>query len=216
VGSIPTGPTRYMKQYHSIGKDNIKGKPFYCFDKLDGSNIRSEWNPKRGFSKFGSRTQLIDQSSPLGKLSIPLIKNQEDIFDQIFRKTRVQEATCFFELFGPSSFAGVHKWDEQGFQVVLFDVSLYKQGLMPPKQFLEAFGGIVPIPNLVHVGNVTDSFEQDVWNGMVPGVTFEGVVCKGAPLKNGYPPHMFKLKSQRWVDKVKSLYTDPKILESLL
>lgn len=90
------------------------------------------------------------------------------------------------------------------------------KGLISPKQFLDTFGGIVPIPNLVFIGNVTDRFEQDVWNGMVPGVTFEGVVCKGAPLKNGYPPHMFKLKSQRWVDKVKSLYTDPKILESLL
>lgn len=205
-----------MKQYHSIGKDNIKSNPFYCFDKLDGSNIRAEWTPKKGFSKFGSRTQLIDESSPLGHLAIPLIRNQEDVLGRIFRFLRVQEATTFFELFGPSSFAGVHKWDEPGFAAVLFDVSLYKQGIMPPREFLNAFGGFVPVPNLVHIGNVTNQFEQDIWNGTVPGVTFEGVVCKGAPLKKGYPPHMFKLKSKAWVDKVKSLYTDPKVLKSLL
>jgi hypothetical protein len=205
-----------MKQYPSIGREVVKGQPFYVFDKLDGSNVRAEWNPKRGFWKFGSRTQLIDETAPLGALAIPLMKAQEALIGSILRPLRVQEATCFFEFYGPSSFAGVHDWEEKGFEVSLIDVSLFKQGMMEPGSFLKAFGGIVPIPNLVHYGNVTETFVKEVWDGNVPGVTFEGVVCKGAPLKKGYPPHMFKLKSQTWVDKVKSLYKDPAKLKELL
>ncbi len=205
-----------MKQYDSIGKDVVKGRPFYVFDKLDGSNIRAEWNPKRGFCKFGSRTQLIDETNPMGACAIPLIRAQEDAIASILRASKAQEATCFFELFGPSSFAGVHKWDESGFQLCLFDVSIFKQGMMLPGAFLKAFAGIVPVPNLVHYGNVTDSLIEQVRDGTLPGVSFEGVVCKGTPLKKGYPPHMFKIKSQAWIDKVKSLYKDPKKLEELL
>lgn len=205
-----------MKQYNSIGRDLVKGLPFFAFDKLDGSNVRAEWSPKRGFCKFGSRTQLMDETSPLGALSIPLIKAQEDRVGSILRATKTQEATCFFEFYGPSSFAGIHKWDEKGFEVSLLDVSLFKQGLMSPGEFLKTFGGYVPIPNLVHYGNITESLVQQIRDGILPGVTFEGVVCKGAPLKKGYPPHMFKLKSQAWIDKVKSLYKDPKKLEELL
>lgn len=205
-----------MKQYQSIGREFVKGLPFFAFDKLDGSNVRAEWSPKRGFCKFGSRTQLMDETSPLGALSIPLIKAQEDRIGSILGATKTQEATCFFEFYGPSSFAGVHKWDEKGFEVSLLDVSLFKQGLMSPGEFLKTFGGYVPIPNLVHYGNITELFIQDIRDGNVSGVTFEGVVCKGAPLKKGYPPHMFKLKSQAWIDKVKSLYKDPKKLEELL
>lgn len=205
-----------MKQYQTIGREVVKGQPFWAFDKLDGSNVRVEWNPKRGFWKFGSRTQLIDETGPLGARAIPLMKAREDRIGSFLRASRAQEATCFFEFHGPNSFAGVHQWDEEGFQVDLIDVSLFKQGLMSPGAFVKAFAGIVPIPNLVHHGNITDSLIQEVWNGTLPGVTFEGVVCKGAPLKNGYPPHMFKIKSKAWIDKVKSLYKDPKQLEALL
>lgn len=205
-----------MRQYHSIGKEVVKGQPFYVFDKLDGSNIRAEWNPKREFCKFGSRTQLIDQTASLGAVSIPLVQAQQDRIGSILRRLKVQEATCFFELHGPSSFAGVHRWDEKGFQVSLIDISLSKQGIMPPGEFLKNFGGFVPIPNLVHYGNVTDEIVKQVWEGTLPGVTFEGVVCKGAPLKKGYPPYMFKIKSKAWIDRVKSVYQDPKDLEALL
>lgn len=205
-----------MKQYHSIGRD-ITGGQYYAIDKLDGSNMRAEWNHKRGFCKFGSRTELVGpQSNRLGALAIPLMQEQEEVIGAILRAGRVQEATCFFEFFGPSSFAGVHKWDEPGFKVVLFDVSIYKHGIMPPKAFYNAFGGKVPVPDILHVGNITDDIIKQVREGTLPRMTYEGVVCKGAPLKNGYPPHMFKLKSQAWIDRVHSLYTDPKVLEQLL
>ena len=43
-----------MKQYPTIPK-TIQSIDIIAFDKLDGSNIRAEWNPKKGFYKFGSR-----------------------------------------------------------------------------------------------------------------------------------------------------------------
>jgi len=205
-----------VKQYPSISRELIKGTPFYMFDKLDGSNIRAEWSPKKGFWKFGSRTQLIDMSNPLGKMAIPLIKAQEAAFAPILGKLTREEAICFFEAFGPSSFAGVHDFEEKGHQAVLIDVSLYKKGFMRPQEFLEAFSGKVPTPTLIHAGTVTQELVGAIHDGLLLGVTFEGVVCKGAPLKKGYPPHMFKIKSRAWIEKVKSLYTDPKTLEALL
>jgi hypothetical protein len=204
-----------MKQYPSIGKEISTG-PVYVFDKLDGSNMRAEWTPKKGFWKFGSRTQLVDNSSPLGARAIPLMKAQEDQISSILRGMKVEEATCFFEFYGPSSFAGVHNWDETGFQATLFDVTLFKKGFMSPQEFVKAFSGKVPIPSLLHIGNVTKDLEESIRNSTLPGMTFEGVVCKGDPLKKGYPPHMFKIKSQAWIDRVKKMYTDPVVLEKLL
>lgn len=42
-----------MKQYDSIPKWCTEdfGKPIIAFDKLDGSNIRAEWNQKQCFYK---------------------------------------------------------------------------------------------------------------------------------------------------------------------
>ena len=111
-----------MKQYPSITGQITNSLPIYAFDKLDGSNIRAEWHPKKGFWKFGSRTQLIDATNPLGK-SIPLIKEQEEKFTKIFKEMQIKEATCFFEFFGPSSFAGIHNWEENH-QIVLIDVTI--------------------------------------------------------------------------------------------
>jgi len=205
-----------MKQYPSISREISSAGSYHVFDKLDGSNMRAEWTPKKGFWKFGSRTQLVDISSPLGAKSIPLMQAQEDQIGSILRDMRVEEATCYFEFYGPSSFAGVHNWDEEGFQVTLFDVALFKKGFMSPKEFVKAFSGKVPTPSLLYVGSVTKELEERVRNGTLPGMTFEGVVCKGAPLKKGYPPHMFKIKSQAWIDRVKTKYTDPVELEMLL
>lgn len=65
-----------MKHYPTIPKTVIHDVDVHVFDKLDGSNIRAEWNPKKGFYKFGSRKQLIDEDTFLGK-SIDLIKAHE-------------------------------------------------------------------------------------------------------------------------------------------
>jgi hypothetical protein len=54
-----------MEQYPSIeGSSKAPlGKPCIAFYKYDGSNLRWEWNPKKGWFKFGTRHELFDQSN---------------------------------------------------------------------------------------------------------------------------------------------------------
>lgn len=190
--------------------------PAYVFDKLDGNNIRAEWSPKKGFWKFGTKTHLIDETDPYGKLAIPLIKAQESALHDILKPLRLEKAVLFFELFGPSTFVGIHNYEESGFKAVLIDISVHKKGFLMPAEFVKMFSDKIETPELVYRGTVNQTLVDAVKAGTLAGVTFEGVVCKGAPLKNGYPPHMFKIKSNAWIDKVKSLYSDPKVLEALL
>lgn len=58
-----------MKEYPSIPAaadllarpDAYLGQPFVAFDKLDGSNIRAEWDRKKGWLRFGSRRRLLER-----------------------------------------------------------------------------------------------------------------------------------------------------------
>ena len=205
-----------MKTYPSID-GHIVNHPIYAFDKLDGSNIRCEWSRKQGLHKFGSRRVLLGEDHPhLGKAQGLVLETYGEDLPRIFVDERFQEVTCFFEFYGPNSFAGVH---EQGdtHRVTLFDVNVYKKGMLGPREFLRAFEGRVPIPQMLYRGDPTEDFIQDVKRGTLQGMTFEGVVCKGAPLKNGYPPHAFKVKNLKWIEKVKALYgSDPAKLADLL
>jgi hypothetical protein len=70
-----------MKEYPSIPAaadllarpDDYLGRAFVAFDKLDGSNIRAEWDRKKGWHRFGSRRRLLDASNPLLGQAIQLI-----------------------------------------------------------------------------------------------------------------------------------------------
>ena len=191
-----------MKQYPSIDTRIRKGVQVYAFDKLDGSNIRAEWDKKKGFSKFGSRRCLIDESTEILGQAIPLIKTKyEEKLTEIFKKEKFEFVTCYFEFFGPSSFAGNHDVNEEK-NVVLFDIDVYKTGILPPKQFLKLTEGKVEIPNLCHVGNITQEFINEVKNGTLEGMTFEGVICKINPEKKNKAPTMFKVKSNAWFEKL--------------
>lgn len=192
-----------MKQYLSIPKDISRNLSIYAFDKLDGSNIRAEWSRKhKAFTKFGSRTVLLGEDHPtLGK-AIQLVKTKYEIaLTEIFLPEGFEEVTCFFEFHGPRSFAGFHN-PEDDLTVTLIDVNVYKKGFLFPQEFIKLFKS-VDTPALLHVGNVTHEFEQEVRTGVLQGMTFEGVVCKASvSVKKGYPPTMFKIKNKAWIDKV--------------
>jgi hypothetical protein len=190
-----------MKSYPSISKDVRHGIYIYAFDKLDGSNIRAEWSAKKGFHKFGSRTQLIDSShSPLGE-SIELIKHKyTDALSEIFLKQKWQDVLCFFEFYGENSFAGIHL--NEAHTVTLLDVNPYKQGILEPSSFIKYFGHL-DIPKVLYEGMVCSTLFDQVKNSSLPGMTLEGVVCKGANDKKTKMPVMFKIKSQAWLDKLK-------------
>ena len=206
-----------MKQYPSFdGK--IIGIPITAFDKLDGSNIRCEVDRKKGMFKFGSRKVLLGEDHPyLGKAEGIIRAKYEEFLTRLCRDERWEMATPFFEFHGAKSFAGLHDPTDPTLTATLIDIDIYKRGMPVPRDFLKLFEGKVDIPRVVYQGNPTADFIQAVREGTLEGVTYEGVVCKGAPLKKGLQPTMFKVKSAAWIQAVKARYADdPKMLADLL
>lgn len=191
-----------MKSYPSITKDIRDDIHIYAFDKLDGNNIRAEWSSKRGFYKFGSRTQLIDENTkPLGK-SIQIIRDKyEEDLSMVFKEHKWRDVICFFEYHGPNSFAGQHK-NNDDLTVTLFDVNPYKECILEPREFIRYFSHL-DIPYLLYEGRANASFVRKVRESSLRGLTFEGVVCKGANDKKTKMPVMFKIKTKAWLDKLK-------------
>lgn len=200
-----------MKQYPSIPRST--GQHFreipgaYVFDKLDGSNLRFEWNRKRGWYKSGTRTRLFDQSDPDFGEAIPLFQRAlVDPVEKVARDERWDQIVVFCEFWGAKSFAGLHEKDDPK-RLTLFDVAVYKRGLLGPKDFLKLFGNLQPplTPRFLGQSNWTRGFVDRVRAGEVEGVTFEGVVGK---MGNGrtHDLVMAKAKTQKWVDAVLAKY----------
>lgn len=205
-----------MKQYPSIDATVRRGILVYAFDKLDGSNIRAEWDRKKGFTKFGSRNVLIDETESALGASIPLIKQkyEKDLTD-IFKKERFDKVTCFFEYFGPNSFAGYHLENDPK-DVVLFDIDVFKNGLISPKEFFSLTDQKVETAKLLYVGNVTSDIEKEIRDGTLEGMTFEGVICKTIPIRKFHGPIMFKIKNKAWYEKLHTKFeNDPELYEKL-
>lgn len=190
-----------MKSYPSITKEVTHDLNIYAFDKLDGSNIRAEWNSKRGFYKYGTKNQLIDSSSKPWSMAIDLLNDKySNDLNKVFTDHKWKDAICFFELWGPSSFAGGHNFEED-LTVTLFDVNPYKQGILEPKEFIQFFGHL-DTPKVLYEGHVSVELFDMVKQSTLSGMTFEGVVCKGASTNNAKMPVMFKIKSKAWLNKL--------------
>lgn len=184
----------------------ISDSPIIAFDKLDGSNIRAEWNRKNGFTKFGTRKRLLDKNEkPFGEAIDLFMETYSEDLTRIFRKERLERATAFVEFTGESSFAGFH--EDEPHEVTLFDLHVYKKGLLPAREFLKLFEDKVKIAPVLFEGKVTQDFIHSVRESTLEGMTFEGVVCKGG-LDNRRRPIAFKLKSQAWFDKLRNKYVD--------
>jgi len=204
-----------MKFYPSISKEIRQDIYIYAFDKIDGSNIRAEWNSKKGFYKFGTRNQLTDEKTmPFGR-AIPLIKEKyEEDLTSIFKEQDWRDALCFFEYWGLSSFAGNHNFEEK-MDVTLIDVNPFKEGILVPTEFIKLFGHL-DIPKVCYEGHVTTELFDQIKQSTLKGMTFEGVVCKGANDKMTKAPIMFKIKSKAWLGKLKDFCKDDeKLFERL-
>ena len=198
-----------MEQYPSISHI-VTNTIIHAYDKLDGSNIRAEWTRKNGFSKFGTRTQLLDTSHRFLGGAIPLF--QDKYVDELharFKKERWEKATVFFEFHGPNSFAGKHNLDDMH-DVTLFDIHQYKQGLLTPKRFEDITEGI-DTAALLYQGKPNQQFLEEVRQGRLEGMTFEGVICKGG-LDNRRRLIQFKVKNQAWLDRLRNLVGDDDML----
>ncbi len=181
----------------------------------DGTNIRAEWNSKKGFYKFGTRTQLIDENSkPFGR-SISLIKESfEEDLSMVFEEQKYKSAICFFEYWGEDSFAGNHNFDKP-MKATLIDVAPYNMGILPPTQFIKLFGHL-DIADCLYEGHITTEFVDSVKTSTLEGIGLEGVVCKGANDKKTKMPIMFKIKSRAWLERLKIYCNgDEKLFEKL-
>ena len=198
-----------MNEYPSI-EARPRNEPVYAFDKLDGSCVCLEWRRGKGVVKFGRRHGLLDDSTPILKRAIPLMQALEDSLGRIFKKEQWDKATCYFEFFGPSSFAGNHNPEEEQ-KVVLFDVEVDKRGIIDPRTFVKLFADRVETPSLLYVGNCNQIFVEEVQRGALEGMTFEGVVCKTTSGER------WKVKNRAWIERLKQFCAgDEKPFQTLL
>lgn len=196
-----------MKAYPSITTKIDFSKRFYLFDKLDGSNIRAEWSPKKGFYKFGSRTQLLtpDQTTlyPAIEKINALVGSTGIELSSKLSKFGAESAVCFFEWVGPNSFAGSHVDNIADMRPVLIDVALYKKGMMSPERFIEHFSDF-DIPAILHQGKISEDIFQSIRRSELPGITFEGVIGKESGCGKDGKHDMCKIKTNAWLDKLKT------------
>lgn len=206
-----------MKSYPKIEYYNQEmfGERIIAFDKLDGSNIRFEWNKKSGWYKFGTRNTMIDKNDLNFGEAIPIfLEKYSTDLEKVFKKnySNAVSVVVFGEYHGPSSFAGRHLKEETK-TVTLFDVNVYKRGFIPAYEFVENFGHL-EIPDIIYKGELTKEFVEDIRSNKYE--LKEGVICKGVRKVRGTEiPWMIKVKSLDWIYKVKSLYGEEYLKEEL-
>lgn len=212
---------QYMLQYPSINGVNKTplGEPCVAFYKYDGSNLRFEWDKKKGWNKFGSRTQMIDSKTPILGEGIELF--QDTMAHEIIYRIKdnegknfnnLQRITAFAEFYGENSFAGTH-FEEDEKKLKLFDIFLFKKGFYLPKEFVNIFSGWEHRAEVVYEGNLNQLFIQAVRDNKLEGVNlFEGVICKGYSKKIKSQYHgdlwMCKIKTQQYLDRLKKVFYD--------
>lgn len=198
-----------MKQYPSITSST--GQTFreitdaYIFDKLDGSNLRFEWSRKRGWYKFGTRQRMFDETDDVFGPAIPIFNETlADQIEKIARDKRWDRLVVFAEYHGPSSFAGTHDPDDK-MVLSLIDASVHKQGMMGPREYLDTFEGL---PQAAFLGqrNWTRGFIDEVRQGLIDGITFEGVVGKSGSGRD-HNLVMAKAKTEAWIKRVREKFS---------
>jgi hypothetical protein len=208
-----------MKTYPSIdGPSKAPHEPCVAFLKYDGSNIRVEWNRKTGFTKFGSRKQMFDETSQWFGSVIPIFREKwEDRLAKVLKTKEFRslpKCTFFFEWFGEKSFAGWHDQDDMTRCLVLFDVNPHKKGIMGPREFINNFGHLEGSAEIFYEGNMNQPLIQGVMDGTLEGLesklpakqpVIEGVVCKGG---SGHQLWMRKVKTAEWKAELKKRRPD--------
>lgn len=215
-----------MKSYPKIltyRKIEHEGQFCIAFDKLDGSNIRAEWDRKlskksrftNGFKKFGTRTQVIQNTSaPFGDAPGLFMEKYSENLDRVFRTEKlfrgVDKITCYLEYFGENSFAGIHNNKDER-DLVLFDAFMYKKDFVKPKDFIELFQPY-GIPHVVYSGPFNTNLIKVVQAEDNPLRLKEGIVAKGVENNSIW---MAKVKTFAWLNAVREKLGEDRYIEEL-
>ena len=210
-----------MLQYPSIlgVKKMPIGLPCIAFYKYDGSNLRFEWSPKKGWHKYGSRTQMIDRKSPIYGQGIELF--HDTMGDIIVERLKafmpkqfknLERITAFSEFYGENSFAGSHDEKDEK-KLCLFDVFLFQKGFLKPDNFVDYFGDLDWSAKVVHKGNLNKDFIEKIrYNTLEGELLNEGVICKGVSEKINFKTQnniwMTKIKTYEYINKLKNKYQE--------
>lgn len=196
-----------MKTYPSIqgASKAPKGKSGYGFYKYDGSNLRFEWSPKRGFYKYGARTRLFDHTdSQFGEAVELFHDNYASFLEPIIKKYKTDKATVYMEFWGENSFAGTHANEEHN--LTLFDVHINRKGILSPKEFIKEFGDLDFSAKIVYTGNFNQNLIDNVRKNTLESIILnEGIVFKGG---EGHNLWMTKVKTLAYLDKLKKVYSN--------
>lgn len=211
-----------MKQYPSIPSSS--GTSFkahgwmHCWDKMDGSNLRFEYNRIKGWHRFGTRTQLMDENTEIYGAAIPLFLSE--IGPHILKKfPKAQNIMAFCEWLGPNSFAGTHIDPVENMGLYLLDMTEDKKGFISPGCFLSAFDGQIPTPHYYGQFNWTRGLIDRVAEGkltddllLLPNT--EGIIGKAKTSKA--VTVMAKAKTNWWKEKLRATCKSEKEYEALV
>jgi hypothetical protein len=186
-----------------------------AFEKLDGSNIRIKWTPKKGFCLFGSREWLLDETHPyLGGVVHLFASTFKPELDVLLRKnfSHEKEVVVYGEYWGPNSFAGIHVEPPDQMKLAIFDLLVIKKNhheFLLPQEFVKLMTGTtIPTPRLVYEGTLGEEFIQKVRNNQLDVLLNEGVVCKGRERSGAFRGNvwMCKIKTLQYLDRLKERY----------
>jgi hypothetical protein len=130
----------------------------------------------------------------------------EDALTKVFKSKdyrNSQAFVCFAELIGEKSSFGQHDFLNDKFDIVLFDISEHKHGLIVPKEFINDFGH-TGIPRIVYTGNLNKELVQRVKANEF-GLT-EGLICKGVTQSKKGNNHLYycKIKTDDWFQRLRT------------
>lgn len=192
-------------------------KQCIAFDKIDGSNFRAKYTSNksnRGFDLFGSRNELIHESSNnLMSLMPEVFKKhtEADLLDIFKSKAyrHYREIIVFGEFVGERSFAGTHQPNDN-YEIVVFDILLghKERKLVAPRQFIKDFEGVVETPTVIYEGVLNDSFIEDVRQNKYN--VQEGVICKGTESSGAFFGGIWqcKIKTNAYLEKLKNTFRE--------
>lgn len=201
-----------MIEYPSIiNSSKAPRQACIAFDKLDGSNFRAKYTQSKGFSTFGTRTQLVDETTPYWNEMVKIFKSKyASSLEEVFKKSKdfrdFREIIVFGEFFGENSYAGLHS--DEPHDINFFDVLVgHKQRkFLNPKKFIEFSKDLIPTPKVVYEGNLNDEFIQRVRSdefGLKEGVICKGIIPSGAFVGGVW---MCKIKTEKYLQSLKNKF----------